>query len=140
MESKGSINYEKVQFPEGVVTKEIVVQTQEKSSGTPVKGSVHVPILTEENYEEVLGTWKSMVDLAQVQLDTYAMNWRRVQLVEDPVKSAKKAVTDKLAGLSAEQLADVTAKILALMDNPERESAPTAKGAVSIATKGTLDE
>lgn len=140
MDNKGTIRFDKVLFPEGCATHVIKVQTQEKASGSPVEGAVEVPVLTPELASRILGTWKSLTGLAQLQLDTYAMNWRRVQLVEDPVKSAKKAVTDKLAGLSAEQLADVTAKILALMDNPERASTPSTKGTPSIVTKGTLDE
>jgi hypothetical protein len=117
MDNKGTVKFDKVQFPDDVDTHVIKVQTQEKASGTPVEGGVEVPVLTADNHAEVLADYKDTLALAQLQLDTYAMNWRRVQLVEDPIKAAKKAVTDKLAGLTPEQLAEVTAKILSIVDN-----------------------
>ncbi len=115
MEDKGMVKFDKVHFPDDVETKDLGVETQEKSSGTPVKGAVGVPILTATNAKTILAGYKDAITLAQLQLDTYAMNWRRVQLVEDPVKVMKKAIAEKLSGLSAESLEKVNADILELI-------------------------
>ncbi len=115
MNDKGTVRFDKVKFLKGAETRILQVQTQEKSSGAPVSGAVEVPILTEDNYADVLDGYKNAMSLAQLQLDTYAMNWRRMQLVEDPAKITRKAIADKLSGLSAEALAKIDADILAII-------------------------
>ena len=128
MEAKGKKQYEKVSFPKDCNVKVLKVQTQEKASGTPVEGEVEVPILTSQNQSAVLRDFKSVLVLAQLQLDTYAMNWRRVQLVEDPVKLLRKAIADKLKGLSADALAELEVKFGELIGLPGADEEDDAKG------------
>lgn len=129
MEDKGVVRFDKVKFPKGCEVSALKVQTQEKG-GSPVEGGVEVPVLTEDNHIAVLDGYKSAVALAQLQLDTYAMNWRRMQLVEDPVKVVRKAIAQKLAGLSAEALQKVDADILAIIGKgvSEERSMELAEG------------
>ncbi len=114
MEDKGTVRFDKVKFPKGSEISVLKVQTQEKG-GTPVEGSVEVPVLTEDNHVEVLKGYKDAMSLAQLQLGTYASNWRRMQLVEDPIKATKKAIAEKLSGLSAEALHKINEDILELI-------------------------
>ncbi len=115
MEDKYAVRFGKVHFPDDVETKYLVVETQEKASGTPVRGEVEVPKLSATNHKTILVGYKDVIVLAQLQLDTYAMNWRRMQLVEDPVKATKKAIAEKLSGLSAEALQKINEDILELI-------------------------